>query len=143
MINYLYIVTSSNWKGDYGVNYDDDMTILNEFGQEIANEPTQEEKTLAMLIFLLSFVTTIVAPLIIWLTKYKESQYIDHYGREYFNMVISYFIYSLVSGLSIFLLIGIILFPAVVVMGFVFTIIAAIKAYEGEYYRIPFIIRIF
>ncbi|NLI67801.1 MAG: DUF4870 domain-containing protein [Bacilli bacterium] len=119
------------------------MTILDENGDEIFYRPTDEERTLAMLIFLISFFTSVLGPLIIWLIKRKESAYIDHYGREYFNMTISYFIYTIISALSLFILIGFILLPAVGIAAIVFTIIGAVKAYGGEYYRIPFIIRFF
>lgn len=125
------------------MSFDDDTTIYNEHGQVIRNVPTQEERMLAMLIFVLSFFTTVLGPLIIWLLKYNESPYIDYYGREYFNMAISYFIYSFIAGISVYLLIGFILLPIVIIMGFIFTIIAAIKAYQGTYYRIPFLIRLF
>lgn len=125
------------------MNVDDKMTILDENGDEIFYSPTDEERTLAMLIFLISFFTSVLGPLIIWLIKRKESAYIDHYGREYFNMTISYFIYTIISALSLFILIGFILLPAVGIAAIVFTIIGAVKAYGGEYYRIPFIIRFF
>lgn len=125
------------------MNVDDKMTILDENGDEIFYRPTDEERTLAMLIFLISFFTSVLGPLIIWLMKRKESAYIDHYGREYFNMTISYFIYTIISALSLFILIGFILLPAVGIAAIVFTIIGAVKAYGGEYYRIPFIIRFF
>lgn len=125
------------------MNVDDKMTILDENGDEIFYRPTDEERTLAMLIFLISFFTSVFGPLIIWLIKRKESAYIDHYGREYFNMTISYFIYTIISALSLFILIGFILLPAVGIAAIVFTIIGAVKAYGGEYYRIPFIIRFF
>lgn len=125
------------------MNVDDKMTILDENGDEIFYRPTDEERTLAMLIFLISFFTSVLGPLIIWLIKRKESAYIDHYGREYFNMTISYFIYTIISAFSLFILIGFILLPAVGIAAIVFTIIGAVKAYGGEYYRIPFIIRFF
>jgi len=125
------------------MNVDDKMTILDENGDEFFYRPTDEERTLAMLIFLISFFTSVFGPLIIWLIKRKESAYIDHYGREYFNMTISYFIYTIISALSLFILIGFILLPAVGIAAIVFTIIGAVKAYGGEYYRIPFIIRFF
>jgi uncharacterized Tic20 family protein len=38
-------------------------------------------------------------------------------------------------------LVGFVLMPIVAILGFIFTIIAAIKSYEGTDYRIPLIIR--
>src|SRR5690625_3826945 len=107
------------------------------------NETKNEEKILAMLLFLLSFFTAIVGPLIIWLLKRNDSVYIDHYGKEYFNMIISYFVYGIIASILMFVGIGFVIAPVLAIMGFVFTIVAAIKAYQGEYYRIPLIFRLF
>ncbi|WP_280769210.1 DUF4870 domain-containing protein [Salipaludibacillus daqingensis] len=103
---------------------------------------SQEEKTLALLIYLVSFLTAIIGPLIIWLLKKDESAFIDYHGREYLNLFISYTIYMTVSGILVILLIGFVLLPIVGAAALIFTIIGAVKAYSGEYYRIPFLLRI-
>lgn len=103
---------------------------------------SQEDKMLAMLIYLISFFTAVIGPLIIWLLKKDESDFIDYHGRQYLNLFISYTIYTMISAILIFLLIGLALLPIVATAGFIFTIVAAVKAYSGEYYRIPLIIRI-
>jgi uncharacterized protein len=102
----------------------------------------QEERTLAMLIYLISFFTAFIGPLVIWLLKKDESEFIDHHGREYFNFLISFTIYGIISTILIILLIGIFLLIALGIAAFILTIIAAIRAYEGEHYRFPFIFRI-
>lgn len=117
----------------FAIGKEDDFTILT---------PTSEEKMLAMLLFVLSFFTSIVGPLIIWIIKRGESDYIDYYGKEYFNMLISYFVYGIISGILTIILIGYLMLLALAIGGFVFTIIAAIKAFEGERYQIPFIFRL-
>ncbi|MBM4761991.1 DUF4870 domain-containing protein [Bacillus sp. B15-48] len=104
--------------------------------------PSNEERLLATAIYAISFFTAFIGPLVIWLVKKDESSYIDYHGREYFNFFISYFVYSVVSGILVVILIGFLLLPIVGLLGVVFTIIGAIKAYEGEEYRIPFIFRI-
>lgn len=100
-----------------------------------------DEKLMAMLIYLSSFVTSFIGPLIIWLLKKDESEFVDYHGKEYINFVISYFIYSTVAGISMLLLIGFVLLPIVGITGFVFTILACVKAYGGEKYKIPLIFR--
>ncbi|WP_226038138.1 DUF4870 domain-containing protein [Aquibacillus saliphilus] len=102
---------------------------------------TKDERLYAMLIYLLSFPFPILAPLIIWLMKREESEFVDYHGKEYFNFLISYTIYFTVSGILVLLLIGIVLLPVVGIMLFIFTIIAAVKSYGGEEYRIPLIFR--
>lgn len=104
--------------------------------------PSNDERVMSMLIYVSSFFTVFIGPLIIWLLKKDSSKYVDYYGREYFNFLISYVIYGVVAGVSIFLLVGFILLPIVCIAQIVFTIIAAVKAYEGTEYRIPFILRI-
>lgn len=104
--------------------------------------PTNEERTLAAAIYVISFFTVFIGPLLIWLIKKDASSYIDYHGKEYMNFFISYSIYSLISVLLMIVLIGFLTIWVVGVAGFIFTIIGAIKAYEGNTYRIPFIFRL-
>ncbi|MGG4038489.1 DUF4870 domain-containing protein [Heyndrickxia ginsengihumi] len=104
---------------------------------------TRDERMLAMAIFVLSLFTTIIGPLLIWLLKKDSSTFIDFYGKEYFNFLISYAIYSLIARILTIVLIGFLILPLLGVGYFLFTIIAAIKAYSGYKYRIPFVIRLF
>lgn len=103
--------------------------------------PKSEERLLAAAIYAISFFAPILGPLVIWLLKREESSFIDYHGKEYFNFILSYFIYTVVSGILTMVLIGIIGLWLLGIMAVVFTIIAAIKAYEGDTYRIPWIIR--
>ncbi|GER68234.1 membrane protein [Weizmannia acidilactici] len=103
---------------------------------------TNDERMLSMLIFVSSLFTTVVGPLLIWLLKKDSSAYVDYYGKEYFNFLISYTVYGFAASLLIVVLIGFVLLPVVGLMYFIFTIVAAIKAYNGEMYRIPLIFRL-
>lgn len=101
-----------------------------------------DEKMLAALIYVISFFAPIVGPLIIWLLKKDESSFIDYHGREYFNFFISYTVYMIISGILTIVLIGFIGLIVFSIMLVVFTIIAAVKAYEGSEYQFPLIFRI-
>lgn len=101
-----------------------------------------DEKLMAAGIYVLSIFFPVIAPLVIWLIKKDESTFIDYHGREYFNFLISYTVYLTVAGISMIILIGFVLLPIVGAMLFIFTIIAAIKAYEGNEYRFPLIFRL-
>ncbi|MGJ9382484.1 hypothetical protein CR203_10155 [Salipaludibacillus neizhouensis] len=103
---------------------------------------SKEEKTLAMLIYLISYFTVFIGPVIIWILKKDESEFIDYHGKEYLNFLISITVYSIISGLFVLILIGILMLAIVGVAGFILTIIAAIKAYDGEYYKFPLIFRL-
>jgi uncharacterized protein len=101
-----------------------------------------DEKLLAAAIYVVSFFVPVIGPLIIWLLKRNESSLIDYHGKEYFNFLISYTVYSIVSAILTLVLIG---FLAVWLLGIyilVFTIVAAIKAYDGREYRIPLVFRL-
>lgn len=102
----------------------------------------QDERLFAAGIYVLSIFFPVIAPLVIWLIKKDESSFIDYHGREYFNFLISYTVYFFVSGILTLILIGFVALAILGVMLFVFTIIAAIKAFEGNEYRFPLIFRL-
>lgn len=85
----------------------------------------------------------ILAPLVIWLIKREDSAFVDRAGKNYFNFLISYVIWLTVSTILMFILIGFILFPIFAILNFIFTIVAAVKAYNGEDYLPPLSIRFF
>ncbi|VEF48069.1 Uncharacterized protein conserved in bacteria [Bacillus freudenreichii] len=103
---------------------------------------SNNDRMLAMAIYVTSFFTTLIGPLLIWLLKKDESPFIDFHGKEYLNFIISYTVYSLVASLLMVVLVGFILLPIIGIMAFVFTIIAAVKAYNGEIYHFPLVFRI-
>lgn len=123
------------------MNSDDPIVIDVEDNGSVSN-PSKDDRLLSMLIYVTSIFTTIIGPLIIWLIKRDESEFINYHGKEYFNFVISFFVYSLVAGLSTIILIGFILVPIVTIAFIVLLIMAAVKSYNGEYYRIPFVFRL-
>ena len=84
----------------------------------------------------------IIGPLIIWLMKREMDPFVDAQGKEALNFQISLTIYLLVSLVLCLILIGFILLPVVYVGGLILTIVAAVKANDGEDYRYPFTIRL-
>lgn len=84
----------------------------------------------------------LLAPLVIWLVKKDQSQFVADQAKESLNFQISLTIYAIVSGLSILVLIGIVLLPLVLLAGAILTIVAAVKANNGEFYRYPLTIRL-
>ena len=101
-----------------------------------------EERMLASILYVVSLFFPIIGPLVIWLLKKDESSFINYHGREYFNFFISYTVYSVISGILVFLIVGIFLLWILGIMALVFTIIAAVKAYEGNEYRFPLVFRV-
>jgi uncharacterized protein len=101
--------------------------------------PTSDEKTLAILAHILTFVAAILAPLIIYLIKKDESPFVTYHAKESLNFQITVLI--IVFGLMI-TIIGIFLIWIVGLAALAFVIIATIKASEGKLYRYPFSIRL-
>jgi uncharacterized protein len=104
--------------------------------------PSNDERIIAAAIYGISFFTAFIGPVIIWLLKRDESEFIDYHGKEYLNFLISYSVYTVICLLFTILLIGFLALWIEGILAFVFTIIAAIRAYEGKEYRIPFIFRL-
>lgn len=109
---------------------------------------TSDQRTYATFMHLMlvlatvTVVPTVLGPLIMWLIKRHESPFIDDHGREALNFNISILIYMLISGLAFICGIGVILLPIVWGFGLIFSVVAAISANRGEYYRYPACIRI-
>jgi uncharacterized Tic20 family protein len=83
----------------------------------------------------------ILAPLVIWLIKRSDSPAIDTTGKEVLNFQISYSIYTGVSILLCFVLVGFLFLPVVLVTWIVCMVLAAMKTSNGEAYRYPYTIR--
>jgi hypothetical protein len=83
----------------------------------------------------------ILGPLVVWLIKKDEMPFVDYNGKEALNFNITVIIASLICIPLVFVLIGIFLLIALAIAALIFTIIAAIKTNNGEYYRYPMTIR--
>jgi uncharacterized Tic20 family protein len=84
---------------------------------------------------------SIIGPLIIWSIKKQEYPFVDDQGKEALNFNISMVIYLIISGILFLLIIGIFMLAAVLIFRLVMTIIAAIRANNGEAFRYPLTIR--
>jgi uncharacterized Tic20 family protein len=84
---------------------------------------------------------SIVLPLVIWQIQKEKSAFVDFHGKEAVNFNITIAIAVCLSFLLMLILIGVFLIWVVGVVWLVFTVIAAVKANNGEYYRYPLTIR--
>jgi hypothetical protein len=100
-----------------------------------------EEKLWAVAAHLGPLLLGFIAPLIVWLVFRDRSQYLDRTGKEALNMQLSYMLYGLAAGVSIMLLVGLLLLPAVGLAWFILMIVATIKVANREEFRYPAIIR--
>lgn len=102
---------------------------------------SQEDRLVAMLAHLITFMSSFIGPLVIYLVKKDESPFVADHAKEVLNFHISVLIYAIVSFFSMLILIGFLLLPALGVFVLVVTIIGAIRAYDGKFYRYPLCIR--
>ena len=85
---------------------------------------------------------SILGPLIIWQIKKNEMPLVDDQGKEALNFQITMAIAFCVCLILVFVLIGIVLIWIVGLFDLIMTVIAAIKANNGERYRYPFTLRL-
>ncbi len=103
--------------------------------------PNADEKLWSWLSHASFFVVGLIGPLVIMLVKGNESPFIRRHAVEALNFHISVLIYSLVSFVLIFVIIGLFTLLATFVFAVVVTILAIVKAAAGEDYRYPLNIR--
>ena len=80
----------------------------------------------------------VIGPLVVWQLKKDLHPFVDEQGKEALNFQITYSVAMMVCGLLAWVLIGFPLRLLVGVAALVLTIIAGIKANEGQPYRYPF-----
>lgn len=128
-------------------------------------QPTNQEVSGAVLTHLASFASLIVpfgnilGPLIVWLIKKDESNFVDVHGKESLNFQITYTLIMLIlvgmgvgfavssglsgfeSGIALSVILSVLLIIMYWIFGLVMVIIAAVKANQKEYFRYPVSIR--
>ena len=82
-----------------------------------------------------------VLPIAMWLTNKDENENVDKHGKNILNFTISYFIYAAISGILVIIAIGLALLAVLGVVVTIVIIIAAVKAYNNEYWDYPLTIK--
>ena len=96
---------------------------------------------LSALLGLITGVGFILGPLVLWLIKKDQMPQVNEAGKEAVNFQLTMLIAFLVSWVLVFLLIGFLLIPLVVLFDVVMSIIAAAQTSNGTRYRYPLTIR--
>ena len=109
--------------------------------------PTEDERTWALIAHLSGLLASLLGgfsflgPLIVWLVKKDQSPFVADQAKEALNFQIAVFLALLVSALLILACVGAVLLPVVGVGALIYSIIAALEANKGVYYRYPYTIR--
>ena len=103
---------------------------------------TGDDTTLAMLAHLLGLFTGFIGPLVLHLIKKDNSSpFVRHHVAEALKFQLTVIITVLVSIPLILVLVGILLLIAIPIAAIVLTIVAAVRANGGDWYRYPLTIR--
>lgn len=101
------------------------------------NDSLREDRELLLLLHLsqllnlVSAVGGFIVPLLIWQLKKEDIQDMDTQGKAVINFQISLLIYAAISGVLIFVIIGIPLLIIIAIINLVFPIIYGLKAKDG------------
>jgi len=111
--------------------------------------PTESERTWGMLAHLSALAGVVVwligcvaGPLVVWIARRDQSAFVAEHAREALNFNITVVLAAMVCMVLMLVFVGFILGAALFIVWLVFTLIAAIKASEGETYRYPFSLRL-
>lgn len=85
---------------------------------------------------------SVIGPLVMWLIKKDTMPFVNDQGKEALNFNITMLIAAIVCWILVFILVGFLLLPILVIFWLVFVVIATIKANEGVLYRYPFALRL-
>jgi uncharacterized Tic20 family protein len=102
----------------------------------------EDEKDLAILIHVSAIVTLFFGPLVIWILKRKDSEFVDFHGKQALDFELTVLIFLGIATVLKFLFIGYVLIPIVWIMAIVLNILAAVAASEGKRYKYPIALRL-
>ncbi len=111
-------------------------------GQLAAVSVTSDETGIAVLAHLGGLIGSFLLPLVIYLVKKDESPFLRHHAAEALNFQLTLMIAYTVSFFLIFVLVGLILLPLLMIGSLILSIVAAMAANRGEWYRYPMILRL-
>ena len=110
---------------------------------EESRQIPESERNWAMLCHLSSFAGYffpfggVIGPLICWLSKKDESEWVNINGRNSLNFHLSMLLYIVLAAPLCLIIIGIPIIFALVTLKLICVIIASVKAAKGELFRYP------
>ncbi len=108
-----------------------------------AARPAANDRLWSVLCHLSTFIGVgFILPLVVYLVMRHDSEYVAANAREALNFHISVLIYGLVCCLLMFVVVGFFLVGALAIAALILSVIAAVKASEGQCYRYPLTMRL-
>jgi len=134
------------------------MTYESGPGPQAPDDPTtdptlpahsREDQLWAMLAHVSFFFLPLIGPLLVLILRGSQSPFVDAHAREALNLHVTLTIEGILAVVAFFMTLGIgilVIVPLAAIIGLVyalFTIMATLKANEGQRYRYPAILRLF
>ncbi len=101
--------------------------------------PTGDERTMAILVHVLSIFFWIIPALVIYLIKKDESKFVAYHAKEQLNFQLTM---TIVYAIMIITIVGLLFIWIPGIIALVLCIVAAIKASDLKLYRFPLTIRL-
>lgn len=79
----------------------------------------------------------VLGPLVVWLIKKDESEFVDASGKQALNFQITWTILLLIALVTILVGIGLLLVPILGIAWLIIVVLAAIRTSNGEVYDYP------
>ncbi|MDA8372188.1 MAG: DUF4870 domain-containing protein [Nocardiopsaceae bacterium] len=105
--------------------------------QQPGGPASSDDRTMAMLAHLGGILFGFLAPLIIYFVKKDESPFVRDQAARAFNFQITMTIGHIVSWVLMFVFIGFLTWFAVIILALVYSIMGAVAANKGEWFRYP------
>ena len=83
----------------------------------------------------------LIGPLVVYSMKKDEYAFVADQGKESLNFQISVLVYLIISGIAVLFVIGIFFLMVIGLFTLILTVVASVRANDGEFYRYPLCIR--
>ena len=100
---------------------------------------SQEDRTMAMLAYILGIFTGFIGPLVLWLIKKDQSKFVAFHALQALLLHAVVVVGYILSSFLVIVLIGFLTYPVFFLLGLIFSILAGMAANKGQWYDIPVI----
>ncbi|MEM6524075.1 MAG: DUF4870 domain-containing protein [Bacteroidota bacterium] len=83
----------------------------------------------------------IVVPLVVYISKKDESEFVREHARESLNFQITFTLLVIAAVITIVLMVGILFLIVLPIVNLIFIILAALAIDKGEFYRYPLAVK--
>jgi len=102
-----------------------------------------DERTWALVAHVGGLVTSFVVPLVVWLAKGDDGEFVRDQAREALNFQITLLIASVIgTTTTVCLGLGYLILAVVGIADLVLSLVAALRSYDGHRYRYPATLRL-